>query len=62
VPSSALLAAPGGDQLLGARDIGFAGGAGEQPVVADAVKSPGQDVKQETSDELVCGKRVLADT
>ena len=28
-----------GDQLLGARDIGLATGAGQQPVVADAMKA-----------------------
>ena len=43
----------GGDQLPGSRDVGFAAGAGEQPVVADAVKSFGQDVEQEAPDELV---------
>ena len=42
-----------GDQLPGARDIGLAAGAGEQPVVADAVKPLGQDVEQEAPDELV---------
>src|SRR3954463_11712352 len=47
----------GSNQLPGARDIRFAAGAGEQPVVADAVKSPGQDVEQEAPDELVRGER-----
>ena len=28
----------GGHQLLGTRDVGLASGAGEQPVVADAMK------------------------
>ena len=42
-----------GEQLPGARDVGLAAGAGEQPVVADAVKSLGQDVEQEAPDELV---------
>ena len=28
----------GADKLLGARNVGFAAGAGEQPVVADAMK------------------------
>jgi hypothetical protein len=36
-----------GDQFSGARDIGLAGGAGEQPVVSDAVEPLGQDVEQE---------------
>src|SRR4051794_37762733 len=43
----------GGDQLPGSRDVGFAAGACEQPIMADAVKSLGQDVKQEAPDELV---------
>ena len=47
----------GGDQLPGACDVGFAAGAGEQPVMADAVKSLGQDVEQEAPDELVGGER-----
>ena len=41
------------DQFSGARDIGLAGGAGEQPVVTDAVEALGQDVEQEAPDELV---------
>src|SRR3954452_7280028 len=41
-----------GDQLLCARDVGFAGGTGEQAVMADAVEPLGQDVEQETPDEL----------
>src|SRR3954462_15121017 len=36
-----------GDQLPGSCDIGLATGAGEQPVVADAVEALGQDVEQE---------------
>src|SRR4051794_16840144 len=43
----------GGDQLPGACDVGFAAGTCEQPIMADAVKSLGQDVKQEAPDELV---------
>ena len=46
----------GGDQLPGACNIGLAAGAGEQPVVADAVKPLGQDVDQEAPDELVGGE------
>src|SRR3954454_16527220 len=46
----------GGDQLPGSRGVGFAAGTCEQAVVADAVKSFGQNVKQEASDELVGGK------
>jgi len=42
-----------GDQLPGAGDIDFAAGAGEQPIVADAVEPLGQDVEQEAPDELV---------
>ena len=52
----------GGDQLPGARDIGFAAGAGEQPVVADAVESLGQDVEQEAPDELVGRRASWCDT
>jgi hypothetical protein len=33
------------DQLFGMRDIGLAGGAGEQFVVADAKKSPWSGVE-----------------
>src|SRR3954471_15901586 len=47
----------GGDQLPGSCDIGLAAAAGEQPIVADAVEPLGQDVKQETPDELVGGER-----
>ena len=43
----------GGDQFPSARDIGFAGGAGEQPVMADPVKPLGQYVQQKAPDELV---------
>src|SRR3954452_966861 len=46
-----------GDQLPGSCDIGLATGAGEQPVMADAVKPLGQDVEQEAPDELVRCKR-----
>ena len=42
-----------GDQFSGARDIGLAGGAGEEAVVTDAVEPLGQDVEQEAPDELV---------
>jgi len=42
-----------GHQLSGARDVGLAAGAGQQPVVADAMKPLGQDVEQEAPDELV---------
>src|SRR5215471_6544175 len=40
-----------GHQLLGARNVGFAAGGGEQPVVADAMKPLRQNVEQ--PDELV---------
>ena len=42
-----------GQQFAGAGDVGLAGGAGEQAVVADAVEAAGQDVQQEAADELV---------
>ena len=42
-----------GDQLPGTRDIGLAAGAGEQPVMADAMEPLGQDVEHEAPDELV---------
>jgi hypothetical protein len=37
----------------GTRDIGFAAGAGEQPVMADVMEPFGQDVQQEAPNELV---------
>jgi hypothetical protein len=46
----------GANELLGARDVGFAAGAGQQPVVADAVKPFWQNVEQEAPDELVGGE------
>jgi len=46
-----------GDQFPGARDIGLAGGAGEEAVVTDAVEPLRQDVEQEAPDELVGGER-----
>lgn len=42
-----------GDKFSGARDIGLAAGAGEEPVVTDAVEPVGEDVEQEPPDELV---------
>src|SRR4051794_20073475 len=45
----------GSNQLPGARDIGFAGSAGEQPVVADAGKSPGAGGGEEAPEEIVRG-------
>jgi type IV secretory pathway TrbL component len=47
----------GGDQLLGTRNVGLAAGAGEQPVVADAMKPLRQNVEQEAPDELVSAER-----
>ena len=41
------------DQLFGAREIGFAGGTGEQSVVTDAMEPVWQNVQQEAPDELV---------
>ena len=46
-----------GDQFSGARDVSFAAGAGEQPVVADAVEALGQDVEQKAPDELIGRER-----
>ena len=42
-----------GQQPVGTRDIGAAGGFGEQAVVADAVEALRQYVKEEAADELV---------
>ena len=50
----------GGHQVLGARDIGFAAGAGQHPVVADAMNPLGQNVEQEAPDELVGAERHCA--
>ncbi|BCH21596.1 hypothetical protein MesoLjLb_13810 [Mesorhizobium sp. L-8-3] len=38
-------------------ETGLAGGAGEQPIVADAMEATRQDMKQEAADELVGGER-----
>ena len=46
----------GGDQLLGACDIGFAACAGQQSVVADAMKPLWQNVEQEAPDKLASGE------
>src|SRR6266536_3836510 len=46
-----------GEQLASACDVVGAGRSGEQAVVADAVEAFGQDVDQETADELAGGKR-----
>src|SRR5258708_38512516 len=39
-----------GDQLPGARDIGFSGGAGEQAVVTDRVEALWQGMEREAPD------------
>lgn len=44
-------------QLANVVEMTFAGGPGEQAVMADAVKALGQDVEQDAADELVCGER-----
>ena len=44
------------EQFVGARNVVGAGGVGQQAVVADAVETFGQDVDEESADELVCGK------
>ena len=41
-----------GQKLAGAGEVFPADGAGEQAVMANAVKSPGQDMQQEAADEL----------
>ena len=38
-----------GDELSGACNVGLAAGAGEQPVMADAVKPFGQNVEEKES-------------
>src|SRR5678815_5512543 len=40
-----------------AREIAFARGIAEQPIVTDAVKAAGQNVQQETAHELVGTER-----
>src|SRR5215472_1819573 len=47
-------------QLPGARDVGLAAGARQQPVVADAMKPLWQNVEQEAPDELVGAERYCA--
>ena len=44
------------EQFADARDVVGAGGLGQQAVVTDAVEALGQDVDEESADELVCGK------
>ena len=44
-------------QFADERQTGFAGRAGEQPMMADAVEAARQDVGQEATDELVGGER-----
>ena len=44
------------EQFVGARNVVGARGVGQQAVVADAVETLGQDVDEESADELVCGK------
>jgi hypothetical protein len=50
----------GGHQFPGARDIGFAGGARQQPIVANAMEALRQNVEQEAPDELVGAERHCA--
>ena len=45
------------EQLAGAFEVGFAGAAGEQAIVADAVEPARQAVQQEAADELVGAER-----
>src|SRR5438477_43970 len=49
-----------GHQLLGARDVGLAAGAGQQAVMADTMKALRQYVEQEAPDELVGAERHCA--
>src|SRR5215475_3781143 len=49
-----------GHQLPGARDVGLAAGAGEQAVMADAMKPLWQNVEQKAPDELVGAERHCA--
>ena len=44
------------EQFASTRDVVGAGGFGQQAVVADAVEALGQDVDEESADELVCGE------
>jgi hypothetical protein len=46
-----------GKQRARLSDGAGASGIGEEPVVSDAVKAVGQDVKEEAADELVCIER-----
>src|SRR5260370_304572 len=46
-----------GDQFSGARDVGLAGGAGEQSVVADAMEPLWQNMEQEAPDKLAGRER-----
>jgi len=41
-----------GDQFSGARDVRLAGGAGEQPLVTDAMEPFWQDVEEKAPNEL----------
>ena len=51
-----------GHQLPGARDVGLAAGARQQPVVADAMKPLWQNVEQKAPDKLVGARASLCDT
>src|SRR5262249_31985249 len=44
------------EQFASTRDVVGAGGFGQQAVVADAMEALGQDVDEESADELVCGE------
>src|SRR6266566_704862 len=44
------------EQFADARDVVGAGGLRQQAVVTDAVEALGQDVDEESADELVCGE------
>src|SRR5262249_36920656 len=44
------------EQFAGPCDVVGAGGLGQQAVVADAEEALGQDVDEESADELVCGE------
>jgi hypothetical protein len=46
--------------MRGARDVGLAAGAGQQSLMADAMKPLGQDVEQEAPDERAGAERHCA--
>jgi hypothetical protein len=45
-----------GEQFAGSRNVILPSGAGEQPVVTDAMETGGQDMNQEAADELAASQ------